>query len=225
MARAVSSLSSSIILIEFNTFEQHSHSAFERRILCLNLRRVIEISYDRSEKRYQLSRLPRHRTTDLPVFCLILQRAIDWVLAKQTSMINVMYRLLVLITNNNNNRKKITFAVSIFISNILDDNIRRDFPSDANGSYHPSFSSVQYLKFYTKRLRCTAMCIMHSCVLPRHTLHADAPHHCPSPSRKLSYCERDASSRRRARPQQETLCLPSWVETKRCSSPLPAVWQ
>jgi len=107
MARAVSSLSSSIILIEFNAFEQHSHSAFERRILCLNLRRVIEISYDRSEKRYQLSRLPRRRTTDLIAFCLILQRAIiDRDLAKRTSMINVMYRLLVLITNNNNNRKK-----------------------------------------------------------------------------------------------------------------------
>jgi len=106
MARAVSSLSSSIILIEFNAFEQHSHSAFERRILCLNLRRVIEISYDRSEKRYQLSRLPRHRTTDLIAFCLILQRAIiDWDLAKRTSMINVIY-LLVLITDDNNNRKK-----------------------------------------------------------------------------------------------------------------------
>lgn len=66
MARAVSSPSSSIILIEFNAFEQHSQSASERRP-CLNLHRVIEISFDRSEKRYQLSRFSWHciHVTDL----------------------------------------------------------------------------------------------------------------------------------------------------------------
>jgi len=54
MARASSS-PSSIILIELNAFEQRSSPNDVFSLYCLN--RVIEISYDRSKKRYRLSRV------------------------------------------------------------------------------------------------------------------------------------------------------------------------